>query len=197
MEPLLIVGDILVSTELLTEDFCCDPGCCLGACCIEGDAGAPLEAGEAEVLQREYPAYKDGLSQAGRETLENEGFSTTDPLGKPVTPLISGKECAYIYFDGGVAKCGIEKAWFEGKTPFRKPVSCHLYPVRISSYGEVTAVNYNRWHICIDAMRKGKTERIPLYDFLKEALVRRFGQAWYDELCLQAEEYRKKEGLDG
>lgn len=181
---MISVGKALVSDDLLSEQFVCDLQKCKGACCVEGDAGAPLEAAEVEILKKEYPNFKSYLRPEGIKAVEEQGTHVIDPLdGEPVTPLVNSAECAYVVFDEkGTTLCGIEKAWRDGKTSFRKPVSCHLYPIRIQSYKSFDAVNYHQWHICAPACDLGKELKVPVYRFAKEALIRKYGDVWFAEL---------------
>ena len=148
---------------------------------MEGDSGAPLDADEVPVLERIYPSVKPYMTAAGIDVVEREGVSAIDVDGLPCTPLVESRECAYAVVENGLTLCAIEKAWRDGKIDYQKPISCHLYPVRIEDYGEFKAVNYHEWDICRCAKGKGE----PLFVYLKEPLVRRFGQEWYDELIEQ------------
>lgn len=191
---MISVGNCLVSREVLEEEFLCNLSACKGACCVEGDAGAPLTAEEVDILAREYPNIRAFLRPEGREAIESQGTSVIDPSDEePVTPLVEGKECAYVIFDDkGVTKCGIEKAWEEGTTSFRKPVSCHLYPIRVQEYEEFEAVNYHEWQICNAACELGKSLKVPVYRFTRDALIRKFGPDWYAELEEVAEVWHKE-----
>lgn len=176
------IGRTLISEELFTEAFQCDLDACKGACCVEGDSGAPLEEKEARILEEEYKAIAPYLIEEGRKAIEEQGKSVYDSDGDLGTPLINGGACAFAIFEGGKALCSIEKAWKDGATNFRKPVSCHLYPVRIQEYKSFDAVNYHRWKICSPACTLGRELKQPVYVFLKDALIRRFGVEWYAEL---------------
>lgn len=191
------IDDKIVSLEVLREEFTCNLTACKGACCVEGDAGAPLTDEELEIIETEYPNFKDFLRPEGRESVENQGTYIKDVDGEWVTPLRDGKECAYTVFDGkGMALCGIELAWKEGKTSFRKPISCHLYPIRTRKYKEFEAVNYERWHIGSDACVLGKELKMPVYQFAKDALIRKYGEAWYEALAASKRELDKMEQTD-
>ena len=180
---MIIIGQTLISDEIYLEQFLCDLPVCKGGCCIEGDAGAPLSLEETEILQKIYQRVKPYMIEKGIATVEVEGTWVTDPAGAPVTPLIEGGPCAYVYYDEqDIAKCAIEKAWEEGVVDFRKPVSCHLYPIRVTAYPHYDALNYHRWPICNCARKKGKKLKVRVYRFLKEALIRKYGQQWYEEL---------------
>lgn len=182
------IADTLVSSELLEREFVCNLSACRGACCVEGESGAPLTEAECETLEKELHNIKPFLRLEGLAALTEQGTHVRDADGDLVTPLRDGAECAYTVFEGGVASCGIEKAWKAGATEFRKPISCHLYPARLTEYRNFTAVNYHHWPICSPACALGAELKVPVYRFLKEALVRRFGQPWYDALKQAAEE---------
>lgn len=186
------IGRTLISEELFTEAFQCDLEACKGACCVEGDSGAPLELDEAEILEKEYDSIAPYLIEEGKQAIHQQGKSVIDSDGDLGTPLVEGKACAFAIYEGGKALCGIEKAWKEGATSFRKPVSCHLYPVRIQSYNSFDAVNYHRWKICSPACSLGKELKQPVFVFLKDALIRRFGSEWYTELEQTFEVYQRE-----
>ena len=157
-------------------------------CCVYGESGAPLEDDEIAILQEEYPKIKPYMTAAGIAAVEQQGVYITDSDDDKVTPLIGNSEdCAYSFTENGVIYCAIEKAYMNRETGFRKPVSCHLYPIRITKYDTFDAVNYHPWDICHDALILGKEKGIPLYLFLKEPLIRKYGSEWYKELCLAAE----------
>lgn len=174
------LGKTIVSESIIQKDFVCNLSACKGECCIAGEAGAPLEPSETTVLQEIYEDVKPFLRPEGIAAIEKQGTHVTGARGELETPLVEGKECAYVTFtDKGIAGCGIEDAWNAGKTHFRKPVSCHLYPVRIQDYREFSAVNYHKWPICDDACTLGKELQVPVYKFVKDALIRKFGENWY------------------
>ncbi|MBP6977061.1 MAG: DUF3109 family protein [Bacteroidales bacterium] len=177
------IENTLISDDLAGLRFACDLSCCRGACCVEGDAGAPLEMEEISLLEDYVDQVKPFMTEQGIRTINEQGVFDYDTRGNFVTPLVNGKECAFVYFEDQVARCSIEKAFENKQVSFRKPVSCHLYPVRITTYSLYDAVNYHRWHICDNALAKGKTEGIYLYQFLKDALIRKYGAEWYEELC--------------
>jgi hypothetical protein len=177
------IGKTLVSDEVISNRFVCDLKKCKGACCIEGESGAPLEKEELKLIEESYPAVKPFLTADGIKAIEEKGLYLIDDDGDFVTPLIGeGGACAFTVFENGIAACGIEKAYNEGKISFRKPVSCHLYPVRITAYKNYDAVNYHEWEICSPACKLGKKLSVPVFRFVKDALIRKYGQAWYDEL---------------
>ncbi|MGB5262139.1 MAG: DUF3109 family protein [Lutimonas sp.] len=180
----------LVSENLIEKQFLCNLSACKGACCVQGEAGAPVEDKEREILENIYPIVKPLLRSQGRETIAQQGTYIKNSEGEFETPLIEGGECAYVIFDDkNTALCGIEKAYNQGLIDFKKPISCHLYPVRIQEFSEFMAVNYSHWDICDDACALGKSLGLPVYKFLKEALIRKFGETWYEELDLVATQY--------
>lgn len=180
---MIAIKNTLVSEDLFEKKFVCDLTRCKGACCVEGESGAPLEMNELEELEKVYPIVRDMLPAKGRKAIEKQGLYLVDSDGDWVTPLVAeNEECAYTIFENGVAKCSIEKAFHEGKTNFRKPVSCHLYPVRITKYKEYDAVNYEQWDLCAPACKLGASLEVPVYRFLKDSLTRKYGEDWYTEL---------------
>lgn len=190
---MISIGDTLISEDILEKKFVCDLTACKGACCVEGDAGAPLEPEEVKILADEYEKVKPYLRPEGIKAIEEQGTHVIDELdGEPVTPLVNDAECAYVVFDeNGTTLCGIEKAWKEGKTHFRKPVSCHLYPIRIQKYSSFEAVNYHKWKICSAACSLGESLKVPVYKFTKDALIRKYGPEWYTDLEKAAEHFAK------
>lgn len=185
------LGKTIISEEILENEFVCDLSACKGACCIDGEAGAPLEEKELKILMDNYPKIKPFLTVKGIAAIEDQGLFIT-VNGEYETPLIPEDDsCVYITYDEkGIAKCGIEEAYNKGVINFKKPVSCHLYPVRVQDYSEFAAVNYHKWHICNDACVLGKELQVPVYKFVKEALIRKFGAEWYAELEKVAEKLK-------
>ena len=181
----------IVSEEILQKEFVCNLSGCKGACCVDGDAGAPLDEAETKILQEIYPKVKPFLRPEGIKAIEEQGTFVVGEDGEFETTLIEGKDCAYVIFDKKVALCGIEQAYNQGLIDWKKPVSCHLYPVRVKDYSDFAAVNYHKWHICSDACSLGKELEVPIYKFVKEALVRKFGIQWYEELEKVAQELKK------
>ncbi|MEQ9422854.1 MAG: DUF3109 family protein [Cyclobacteriaceae bacterium] len=180
---MILINDTVISDDIKDQFFVCDLDKCKGACCVEGDLGAPLEKDELEQLEKSYKKVKPYLSEEGIAAIEKQGLFILDEEGDYSTTTIGGKECAFaIYDEKGILKCGIEQAYFDGKTKFRKPVSCHLYPIRITKYDHYDALNYDRWHICNAACKLGDKLGVPVYKFLKEALIRKYGEDWYAEL---------------
>ena len=182
--PMILVGNAVLSDDIKENFFVCDLEACKGACCVEGDSGAPLEDDETKILEEIYPFVKDFITEEGRQVIAAQGTWVIDSDGDKVTPTLgANRECAYaLYDDRGILKCGIEQAYLDGKISWKKPISCHLYPIRVTKYDQYDALNYNRWHICDPACQLGKSLQVPLYVFLKEALVRKYGEAWYAEL---------------
>ena len=191
---MIAIGNTLVSEDLLEKKFVCDLNACKGACCVKGDFGAPLDKDELPMLDEIYEKVKPFLSARGIKTIEKEGKYLEHEKDQWVTPMIDGKECAYVVFENGIARCGIEKAHDAGAVDFRKPVSCHLYPVRITHHKDYDAVNYNEWSVCNPACSLGEVLKVPVYRFLETSLVRKFGQEWYDQLSTAAEMIEKKSG---
>ena len=174
----------LVSEDLLEKDFVCNISQCKGECCVAGEAGAPLEKEELVLLDKHHDALLPFLNEKGKAALKAQGNYVKGWDGDWETPLVDGKECAYTVFsDNGTASCGIENAYKAGKIDWQKPISCHLYPIRVQEYSEFTAVNYHHWQICDTACQLGAELKVPVYQFAKAALIRKFGQAWYDTLA--------------
>jgi hypothetical protein len=191
---MLSIGNTLISDEVVTERFVCNIEACKAACCLEGDAGAPLLEEESLILERIYPEVEPFLAEKGKQAIAAQGTWVTDTDGEKCTPLVAGRECAYALFDEkGILQCGIEKAWEAGATQFRKPSSCHLYPIRIKEHKTFTAVNYHRWQVCAPACALGSKLGVPVFRFLKDALVNRFGAAWYAELEVLAEHVGRRD----
>jgi hypothetical protein len=186
------LGKTIISEDIFEKDFFCNLSACKGACCIQGDAGAPLEKKETEIIEELYPKIKPYLRKEGILAIEEQGTYTINEDGEFETPLINGEDCAYVVFDEKkIALCAIEEAYNRGDVSFKKPVSCHLYPVRIKDYSEFSAVNYHQWQVCDDACTLGKEMQIPVYQFVKQALIRKFGKKWYLELEEFAESHLK------
>lgn len=186
---MIIIDDCIISENIAEKKFCCDLSVCKGCCCIEGDAGAPLEKKEIAILKKIYPDVKPYMTDEGIAEVEKNGVSALDPAEELCTPLVNGKECVYMCWDNGIAMCAIEKAYLDNKIDFRKPVSCHLYPIRVDNYRDFKAVNYHEWDICNCAVKLGEEVGVPLYKYLKEPLIRKFGTKWYEELVVRCEEY--------
>lgn len=190
---MILIKDTLVSLDLIERYFVCDLDKCLGQCCIDGDAGAPLLEEEKYAIETHLPEILPTLTPAAREIIAEEGASYVDVEGDLVTQIVGGKDCVYTcYAEGGKCLCALEKAYREGNLPQLKPSSCHLYPVRLKKCGELTAVNLHRWKICKSAEIMGRSKGVRAYQFLKEPLIRKFGEEWYAELCHTAEEWLRQ-----
>ncbi len=179
---MLQIDNTIVSLDLIERNFVCDLKKCKGACCIQGDSGAPLEQEELEIIENIYPSIKSYLTKEGDDAIKSQGAYTIDSDGDYVTTLINNQECAYAYFENGIAKCSIEKAFYDGAIDFKKPLSCHLYPVRVKKYEDFNGINYDKSNLCKSAVRLGNKINQPLFVFLKEALTRKFGVKWYEQL---------------
>ena len=184
------VGEVILTSEILTEYFCCDLEACKGICCVEGDSGAPLtldEVGEMEnVLDEVWP----DLSAQAQSVIDRQGVAYTDAEGDLVTSIVQGRDCVFTcYGTDGCCYCASDKAFREGRTAWDKPISCALYPIREKHFRDGSVgLQYHRWDICRPAVEKGRRLNLKLYQFLKASLMRRFGQAWYDELCEAAQQ---------
>ena len=178
------VGNVILSMDCLRQCFCCDLAVCKGCCCIEGEAGAPLTAKESRRIEKILPKIMKDLSPEAREVIRRQGVSYRDKDGDLVTSIVNGKDCVFTCYDkSGICLCAIQKAMNEGRIKVSKPISCSLYPIREKCFeGGLTGLNYNRWDVCWPARDKGKKLGIPVYRFLREPLVARFGEAWYEEL---------------
>ena len=191
--PILQVGDVLISSDLLTEQFCCDLEKCKGICCVEGDAGAPVTLDEIGEIESCLDIVWPEMSASAQAVVDKQGVAYTDQEGDLVTSIVNGKDCVFTCHEEGCCLCTLEKAYRAGKTAFCKPISCSLYPIREKRFaGGLIGLNYNRWEVCRDAVKKGRELQLPLYQFLKEPLTRRFGQAWYEELCEVAEALKEQ-----
>lgn len=189
--PMIQIDDTIISTDCLSEKFCCDLEACKGECCIEGDAGAPLELDEVSAIEEALPEVWNMLSASAQAVIDKQGVAYTDEEGDLVTSIVNNKDCVFTCYDEkGCCFCALEKAFRAGKTNFYKPISCHLYPIRLKKFGDTVALNYNRWDVCKMAVVKGKQLDLPVYRFLKEPLIRRFGEAWYTELESAVEELK-------
>lgn len=184
---MLQIQDTLISLDLIDQKFCCNFSHCHGICCVEGDSGAPVELDEVAELENALPIIWDDLADEAKLLIEKQGVVYADRSGELVTSIVNGKDCVFTCYDSaGTCLCAVEKAWREGKISFIKPISCHLYPIRTKKYPDYTAVNYQEWSICSGARLYGQQIGLPVYMFLKEPLIRKFGQVWYDELCIAA-----------
>ena len=185
---MILIKDTIVSLEVLEKEFCCDLEHCKGCCCIEGDAGAPVTPEEEELLNKMLPELLPHMTREAREVVDRQGIAYNDPSGERVLSIVNDKDCIFARTDhNGWCYCIIERL----NNSFKKPISCHLYPIRLTKVGERVGVEYHRWDICHSSRQLGHKLHLPLYKFLREPLIRRFGQEWYDELCLTADEWEK------
>ena len=190
LPPIFEVGGVLLSSDILTERFCCDYEKCKGICCVEGDAGAPVTMDEIGGIEDALDVVWGDLCASAQSVIDRQGVAYTDRDGDLVTSIVGGRDCVFTcYGEGGTCLCALEKAYRAGRCSFCKPISCALYPIREKQFGGgLVGLNYHRWKICEDAVKKGRELDLPLYKFLKEPLIRRFGEAWYLELCELADE---------
>ncbi|MGD9993825.1 MAG: DUF3109 family protein [Salinivirgaceae bacterium] len=189
---MLQIDNTLISLDILEKTFVCDLGACKGACCVEGDSGAPLEANETQKLEEIFETVKKHMTPEGIAEVEKQGKWVIDADGDKVTPLVNNRECAYTYRDEkGIVFCAIEKAYLNGEIDFQKPLSCHLYPIRISKFTEFEALNYERNKLCIPARIHGEKLGVPIYKFVKNPLIRKYGAEWYKQLEIAADEFLK------
>ncbi|MCI7283105.1 MAG: DUF3109 family protein [Prevotella sp.] len=178
------IDDILVSSDIFTEEFCCDLDACKGICCVEGDAGAPVTLDEIGGIEDALNTVWDDMSASAQAVVDKQGVAYTDRDGDLVTSIVGGKDCVFTCYEGDCCLCALERAYRSGKTGFCKPISCALYPIREKRLGNgMIALNYNRWDVCRDAVKKGRELHLPVYKFLKEPLIRRFGAEFYEKLC--------------
>lgn len=184
---MILIDDVLVSDELNETYFACKLSACKGDCCVQGDAGAPLDESEISILEDYVDDIKPYMDTEGLAAVESVGVFEYDADGEYVTPLVNDEECAFVYKKDGLSLCAIEKAWLEGKIKYQKPISCHLYPIRLSKVGDFTAINYHKWSICAPALINGKEKGDPLYKYLKAPIIRKFGDAWYEKLSIAME----------
>ena len=187
---MLQIQDTIISFDVLEETFVCDLSVCKGICCVEGESGAPVEESEIACLEKALPAIWNDLSPAAKKVIETQGLVYRDAGGEYVTSIVDGKDCVFTCYDEKrICRCAIEKAFREGKIDFYKPVSCHLYPVRVRQYNGFRTVNYHRWKVCEAAVSLGKKQGVKVWQFLKEPLIRKFGEEWYEQLSIAAMEF--------
>ena len=181
--PIIQVGNVLMSPEIITERFCCDLDKCHGQCCVEGDAGAPVTIEEVAEIEKALDEVWSDLSASAQTVVDKQGVAYIDSEGDLVPSIVAGKDCVFTCYQQGVCLCALEKAYRAGKSRFCKPISCALYPIREQKLSNgMVALNYNRWIVCAEAVRKGQELDLPLYQFLKQPLIRRFGEQWYEDL---------------
>lgn len=194
MLPLLQIRNVILSPDIITECFCCDLEKCKGICCVEGESGAPVTLEEVAELENVLDNVWENLSASAQSVIDRQGVCYSDPEGDLVTSIVHGKDCVFTQYDAesGCCLCATECAFRAGKTDWAKPISCALYPIREKRLSNgLVALNYHRWSICKDAVAKGRELNLPIYRFLKEPLIRRFGTEWYDELCQTVEELKQ------
>jgi hypothetical protein len=179
---MIIHENTLLSEDLFDKHFVCDLNACKGACCVEGDFGAPITSEDIVTLNEIIPLIKPYLSNDGLDVINSRGVSEVDKDGDLVTTCLPTGECSFSVYENGILGCGIEKAWRAGVISYQKPLSCHLYPIRINKVGDYDALNYHKWDVCKPACELGKQHQVPVYKFLKMPLIRAYGQSWYNEL---------------
>lgn len=185
--PIIDIDGVLVSSDILTENFCCDLDACKGICCVEGDAGAPVTEDEVMAIEDSLDNVWSDLSASAQAVIDRQGVAYCDTDGDLVTSIVAGKDCVFTCYEKDCCLCALERAYRNGKVGFCKPISCALYPIREKRFsGGLVGLNYNRWNVCKDAVKKGRELRLPVFRFLKEPLTRRFGSVWYSELCAVA-----------
>ena len=186
---MLQIQDTIISLDIIEESFVCDLSICKGVCCVEGNSGAPVEESEIACLEKALPCVWDDISPDAKKVIEKQGTVYRDIEGEYVTSIVAGADCVFTCYDeNGCCQCALEKAFKEGKIDFYKPISCHLYPVRVARYKGFRAVNYHRWSVCQAAVALGKKQGVKVYQFLKEPLIRKFGEEWYEQLCIASKE---------
>lgn len=191
------IDNVLVSTDIFTEYFCCDLDACKGICCVEGDAGAPVTIDEIAGIEDAIDTVWDDLSATAQAVIDKQGVAYTDRDGDLVTSIVGGKDCVFTCYEKGCCLCALERAWRAGETAFCKPISCALYPIREKKLSNgMVALNYNRWDVCHDAVKKGNELRLPVYRFLRDPLVRRFGEDFYQQLCDAAQLIASEAGIE-
>ena len=193
-QDMFAVGDILVSDDVVDAPFRCDLAACRGGCCVQGDSGAPLEHEECDWIDSILPAVSPLLSESSRRVIDEDGGWERARDGRFVTTCVDGAECVFVVFESGIAKCGIQKAWFEGRVDRPKPLSCHLYPIRVSSNGDSEVLNYERIDLCDPARECGRREGIDVAHFLREPLVRKYGESWYEDFCEAVDDRSRHRG---
>ena len=188
LRMIIEIDNILVSEDILTEEFCCDLDACKGICCVEGDAGAPVTLDEIGGIESALDDVWDDMSASAQAVVDKQGVAYTDRDGDLVTSIVGGKDCVFTCYQDGCCLCALERAYRDGRTAFCKPISCALYPIREKRLSNgMTALNYNRWDVCRDAVRKGRELHLPVYKFLREPLTRRFGDDFYQKLSAAAD----------
>lgn len=194
--PILQVGDVLISPDIITETFCCDLDSCKGICCVEGDAGAPVTLDEIGEIEDTLDTVWPGMAAGAQAVVDRQGVAYADIDGEMVTSIVDGKDCVFTCHEDGKCLCLLEKAYRSGKSNFCKPISCALYPIREKRLGNgLVGLNYHKWSVCAAARKKGKELGLHVYEFLKEPLIRRFGQPWYDGLLATVDQLKRENML--
>ena len=187
------IGNVLVSPDIITEEFCCDLERCKGQCCVEGDAGAPVTLDEVMAIEDALDEVWPELSASAQAVIDRQGVAYTDIDGELVTSIVGGRDCVFTCYENGCCLCALERAYRQGRTGFVKPISCALYPIRMKRFNDgLVGINYHRWSVCKDAVAKGKELHLKIYQFLKEPLIRAFGKEWYGQLCEIARQFSKR-----
>ena len=190
---ILQVGDVLLSSDIITERFCCDLDACKGVCCVEGEAGAPVSLDEIGEIEASLDEVWPQMSAGAQAVVDRQGVAYNDADGDLVTSIVDGRDCVFTCHENGLCLCLLEKAFREGRSGFCKPISCALYPIREKRLSNgLTALNYHRWSVCAAARKKGEELGLYVYEFLEEPLVRRFGREWYDEFAAVAKAFRER-----
>lgn len=189
---MIIIDDVIISDDVVREKFHCNLHACFGNCCVEGDEGAPLEENEISEMEDYLDKVKPYMTVEGKKVVEKYGVFDYGMTGEYVTPLVNDRECAFAFFENNITFCAFERAFTNREIDFRKPLSCHLYPIRISKYKGYDGVNYHRWHLCEPAKIMGNEKGMPVFKFLREPLIRKYGVAWYQKLEKEASEFPAK-----
>lgn len=183
------IGSTILSLDVIEKKFACNYAKCKGICCVEGDAGAPLTDEEITQIEQALPDILPLLSPENQKTITQKGIFYIDLDKEKVTSLVNHAECAFVITENSMYSCAIERAWEQGKCELQKPISCHLYPIRIKKYHDFEGVHYDSWHICKDAIVKGNNKGIRVFEFCKTALIRKYGKDWYAELEIIASQW--------
>lgn len=189
---MILLNDTLISEEIIENQFVCNLDKCKGACCVQGDRGAPIDDNDRLSIEKNFNSIKSFMNPEFLKDVESNGFYEIDDDGEMVTTCQPTGECNFVVYQNGMAACAIENAYAAGMSDYKKPISCHLYPARVKKLSEYTVVNYHNWHICSDACQLGAELKVPVYQFLKEPLIRKFGQEWFDELSQIAESLKNQ-----
>jgi len=190
------IEDKIISLDIFEKYFLCDLNSCKGACCVKGDSGAPLTNKEILEIEANIDLIKPNMRKLSIDEIDKNGIFYIDQDNEQVTTLINKEECAFVYFDkDNIAKCSIEKTYKKDKITFRKPISCHLYPIRVQKLNSYQAINYNKWDICKSAIKCGSAKKVKIFSFLKDAIIRMWGADFYKQIELIDAELDKKKNL--